>query len=64
MYLIEKIHLLNRVNSTLEVANFFNKSIKTIWRYRKAGFLTADGPKNKLFFSKETIENFIIMRGL
>ena len=64
MYLFEKLNLLKNVNSTLEVAIFFNKSIKTIWRYRKAGFLIADGPKNKLLFSKETIENFIIARGL
>lgn len=64
MYLIEKLYLLKDVNSTLDVAKFLNRSPRTIRRYKTAGLLESDGPKNRLLFSKKNIEDFIIARGL
>ncbi|MDX8336587.1 hypothetical protein [Candidatus Cetobacterium colombiensis] len=64
MSLFEKLHLLNNVNSTLEVAKFFNRSTRTIRRYKASGLLSSDGTSNKLLFSKEAITDFIISRGL
>lgn len=64
MLLTEKLYLLNDVNSTLEVANFFNCSTRTVRRYKTAGLLESAGPKNRLLFSKKNIEDFIMARGL
>ena len=64
MYLIEKLYLLKNVNSTLDVAKFLNCSSRTVRRYKIAGFLESNSPKNRLLFSKKNIEAFIIARGL
>ncbi|MCQ8210966.1 helix-turn-helix domain-containing protein [Cetobacterium somerae] len=64
MFLIEKLYLLKGANSTLDVAKFLNRSPRTIRRYKVAGFLESNGPKNRLLFSKKSIEAFIIARGL
>lgn len=64
MFLIEKIYLLKEVNSTLEVANFLNCSRATVRRHKKNGLLKGNGPCNKYLFSKENIEEFLILRGL
>lgn len=64
MFLIEKLYLLKEVNSTLEVANFLNRSIATVRYYKKTGLLNGSGPRNKYIFIKEDVENFVILRGL
>lgn len=64
MFLSEKFYLLKEINSTLEVANFLNCSRATVRRYKKNGLLKGNGPRNKYLFSRESIENFILSRGL